>query len=100
VSTLNVRDDADGSTLPAGSIARTWKVSEPSGRCGVVYGELQGANATLWTLHSKLEPASEETNLKLGVESLVLPEGPDVIAVRGGKNSATLRTRKLLGSAM
>jgi hypothetical protein len=100
VSTLNVRDADDGSTFPAGSVARTWKTWGPSASASVVCGELQEANDPLSTRHSKLEPASEEKKLNLGVGSLVVHTGPEPMYVRGGKDSATLRTRWLLESAM
>jgi hypothetical protein len=42
-STVKVRTEGDGSVLPAGSIARTRKVWEPSANCAVVCGEPQAA---------------------------------------------------------
>ena len=43
VLTVNVREAGVGSTFPAESLARTEKVWEPSARCEVVFGEVQGA---------------------------------------------------------
>ena len=52
----------------------------------MVFGELQGQSKA-WLesiLHSKLEPGSEEEKAKVGVASLVGPEGPESIVVLGG----------------
>ena len=99
-STVKVREAGEGSVLPAGSIARTSRVCEPSASCAVVCGELQAAKAPVSTRHSKLEPVSEEENVKFGVGSLIVPVGPESIVVSGGKDSATIRTRWLPESAM
>jgi hypothetical protein len=83
-STVNVRESGVGSTLPAGSMARTENVWEPSARCTVVFGELQGEKAPASTLHLKRAPDSGEENVNVGVGSLVVPEGPESIVVSGG----------------
>ena len=57
--------------------------------CGSPPGPLQGAKATASKRHSKLEPVSLEENPKVGVESLVVPEGPEVIVVSGAAESST-----------
>ena len=51
------------------------------------------------SLHSKLEPGSLEENSKVGVESLVGLEGPEVIVVSGGVVSGTVVSRTVLESA-
>jgi hypothetical protein len=90
--TVNVRRAAStpnveaglGSALPAWSIARTWNVCVPGPSGGVVNGEAHGVNAPPSMLHSKRDPGSLEVNSKVGVLSLVEPEGPAVIIVSGG----------------
>jgi hypothetical protein len=78
---VNDRWAGVGSTLPTESVARTEKVWGPSVSCAVVCGELQAAKAPESTRHSKLEPAFEEEKAKVGVGSLVVPEGPESIVV-------------------
>ncbi len=58
------------------------------------------ASATSTPVPTKLEPPSEEEKAKVGVGSLIAPEGPESIVVWGGKDSNTLRTRLLTLSAM
>jgi hypothetical protein len=98
-STLKEREAGERSVFPAGSIARTWKVWEPSASCAVVCGELQAANDPESTRHWKSEPASEEEKAKVGVGSLIVPLGPELIVVLGANDSATIRTRWLPESA-
>ena len=54
----------------------------------MVLGEPQGEKVSASSLHSKLEPASEEENVKVGVGSLVVAAGPESIVVCGGIASA------------
>src|SRR5215212_9538316 len=56
-----------GSTLPAGSIARTSNVCWPSASGAAVNGESHGANTALSSLHSNVEPGSVERNDQVGV---------------------------------
>src|SRR5262249_4917282 len=63
-STTQVNDAGVGSTLPAASIARTWKVCEPSARVPVLNGDVQATNAPLSMRHSKRDPSSLEVNAK------------------------------------
>ena len=49
----------------------------------VAPGPLQGAKAAESKRHSKVEPDWLEEKPKVGVESLVGPEGPEVIVVFG-----------------
>ncbi len=55
----------------------------------VAPGPLQAAKAAASKRHSKLEPVSLEENPKVGVESLVVPVGPEVIVVSGAAESST-----------
>ena len=57
-----------------------------------VTGPEQGATGRSQTGTGSSTPAREE-NPKVGVGSLVAPEGPESIVVSGGKLSVTLRTR-------
>ena len=87
VSTVKERVAGVGSTLPAGSVARTSKVWAPSASATVgvwaAPGPLQGANTAASKRHSKVDPVSVEEKPKVGVESLVGPEAPEVIVVFG-----------------
>src|SRR6185437_2661092 len=87
-----------GSVLPAGSVARTSKTWAPEARslAGVwlLPAPEQGPNGAESKRHWKLEPGSEEEKPKVGVASLVEPEGPESIVVSGG-SSSTQSTRTL-----
>ena len=86
VSTVKLRDAGVGSTLPAGSVARTSKVWAPSASVAVVSGVEQEPHAPPSTRHSKLEPAWSDENAKVGVVSLVGPEGPlSIVGLRRGR---------------
>ena len=93
VSTENERVAGVGSTLPAWSIARTAKVWAPSASAvvGVLVapGPLQGAKTAESKRHSYVAGVWLEENPKVGVESLVGPEGPELIVVSGGVESST-----------
>src|SRR5262245_44879870 len=82
--TLNRFTAGVGSTLPAGSIARTLKTCLPGLRRLYFFGDLQVLNGFRSSLHWKVEPASFETNLNLTVRLWVRPGGPLVIVVCGG----------------
>src|ERR671914_345926 len=82
VSTVIARLAGLASVLPAASVARTSNVCAPSDNAPVVCGEVHAANAAVSTRHWKFAPASLE-NPKVGVESLVSPEGPESIVVWG-----------------
>jgi hypothetical protein len=64
-------------------VARTSKVCVPSARAAVVNGVVQAVNAPASTRHWKVDPDSEEMNVKVGVVSLVVPVGPPVMVVCG-----------------
>jgi hypothetical protein len=88
VSTVKDRDRIRLS-FPGASIALTEKVWGPSGSGEPrVNGEAHGPKAWASKRHWKVEPASFEVNLKVGVGSLVGPLGPDVMLAWGGVVSA------------
>jgi len=87
VSTVQVRVAAEASTLPAASVALTEKVCDPSERPVSDFGDEQETQAPESSLHSKLEPASDEENEKLAELELVTPDGPEAISVSGGEVS-------------
>jgi hypothetical protein len=60
VSTVKVWLDAEGSVLPAASVARTSTVGCPSLSTPVVYGDVHAAKAALTTRHSNVESDSDE----------------------------------------
>src|SRR5438128_7044753 len=71
------------STLPAGSVARTWKVWLPSASALWLCGLVQAANAAPSSLHSKVLPALVAVKLKLALVLLVRTGGLAVIVVSG-----------------
>jgi hypothetical protein len=83
VSTVKERVAGEASVLPATSVARTETVWAPSPRALVVHGLVQSAHAPESTRHSKTELASEDVKANVGVVSLVVLFGPDVIVVSG-----------------
>jgi hypothetical protein len=81
-----------GSVFAAWSVAWTWKVWGPSPSGPVVCelpGPEQGPKGPPSTLHWKLEPASVDEKVKLGVSSSVVPVGPESIEVFGALESST-----------
>ncbi len=83
--TVNVRLAGVGSVFLALSVARTSKLWLPteSGVEGVwrAPGPEQGANAWESKRQAKVEPDWLDENVKVGVVSVVAPEGPEVIVV-------------------
>ena len=75
-TSVNERAAGVGSTFPSGSVAWTSKLWAPVASTPIVKGEVQGANAAAPTRHVKLDPGSLEENPNVGVESVVLPDGP------------------------
>jgi hypothetical protein len=67
--------------LSDGSVARTLNVCVPFARAEYVAGETQGMKAERLREHSKVEPNSLETNVKVADVFDVVPIGPDVIVV-------------------
>ena len=81
VSTVKAREAGVGSTLPAGSVARTSNVCAPSASDAVVWAEVQEPQAPPSTRHSNVEPAWLAENVNVGVASFVRPDGPLSIVV-------------------
>jgi hypothetical protein len=83
-SIVHAYESGDASTLPAGSIARTWKVCGPSAipeyACGVVHDVKLAASS----LHSKEDPGCVAENEKLGAAVFESADGCAVIDVSGG----------------
>src|SRR5215218_4235803 len=76
--------------LPAGSMARTWKVWEPSARPLRALGEVQAAKASLSSLHWKVVFGSLDEKEKLAEALLSVPPaaGPESMKVSGAVRSA------------
>src|SRR5438128_10472786 len=71
------------STLPAGSVARTWKVWRPSASALLLCGLVQAAKAAPSSLHSKVLPALVAVKLKLALVLFVTRRSSDLIVVSG-----------------
>jgi hypothetical protein len=71
------------STLPAASVARTDAVCVPFASVLVVHTLVQAAHVAESTRHWNAEPVSVELNAYVGVLSVVVPVGPEVIVVSG-----------------
>jgi hypothetical protein len=88
VSTVQVKLAGVGSTLPAASVAVTWKVCDPGARpvygCGLVHVALAPSSEQL-----KVEPGFVAVNEKLALVALVGFAGPPVIVVSGALVSIT-----------
>jgi len=87
---LNLSLAGEESVLPAASVARTLNLCLPFFSRLYFLGDLQGLNGFLSSLHSKLEPGSEEVNLNLTVCFLVFFGAPLVIVVSGAVRSPCL----------
>ena len=72
VSTVKPTFAGLASTLPAGSLALTWKVWLPSLSAAVVNGDVHDAKAPASTLHSNVAVPSGELKPNVGVLSLVV----------------------------
>ena len=83
--TFQSTDAGVGSTFPAASMARTWKLCLPLPTL-VVSGEVQGSKLAASRLHSKPATAlaSVPVNSNVAVLLLLLEGGPFVICVSGG----------------
>jgi len=78
--------------LPAGSVARTSNVCALSVRPFTLCGLVHGAKTPASIRHSKLEPASEELNVKVGLAALEGSAGLPTIVVSGAvRSTLTLR---------
>src|SRR3954468_5938234 len=84
VPTCHVRAAADGSTCPARSIARAWKVCVPSPTVKLVTAG-QAANGDPSSEHSNEAPGSDAASVNAGVWSVVSTPlaGPALIEVSG-----------------
>ena len=82
VPTVNERVAGVASVLPASSVARTATVCGPLDSAAVVHGLVQSAHAPESTRHSNTAPASD-VKAKVGVLSVIVPVGPEVIVVSG-----------------
>ena len=71
------------SVLPAGSVARTWKLCPPAVSPAYDLGEVQAATGAPSSEHWKLAPVSLEENAKLALVPLVSAGGPELIVVYG-----------------
>ena len=89
VSIIHVYVAGLASTLPTVSVARTWKLCDPSASAGVVNGEVHAANAPESTEHSKVE-ASLAVKPKLDVDNLLGLVGLDVNVVSGAAVSIVI----------
>jgi hypothetical protein len=89
-----------GSTLPAGSIARTSKRWSPGLRPRYVSGLEQAVNAAPSSLHSKVDPASFEENEKLAPVSFVGLAGAEEMVVFGAVVSTVTVTVFDTGDAL
>ena len=88
VLTVNDRVAGEGSAFAAGSVARIETECAPSARTLVVHGLVHDAHVAESTRHWNVDPLSLAVNAKVGVLSLVVPVGPDVIVVSGAAVSA------------
>ena len=79
--TVKLRVAGVGSVFPALSLAFTLKTCLPNGSLAVVWGDVQAWKRDPSSEHLKVEPASEDLNVNVGVRSWVGPEGPPVIVV-------------------
>ena len=77
------------SVLPAASVARTWKVCEPTARPEYALGDVQAANAAASSLHSNVEGVSDEEKENEALVSVVVAGGCAVIVVSGAVVSTT-----------
>jgi hypothetical protein len=84
VSTLQVRVAGVASTLPAASLALTEKVCDPLESPVRFLGEVHVVKFPASSLHSKVEPDSEEENVNEADVLLTEPEGPEPMVVSGG----------------
>jgi hypothetical protein len=83
MSTVQVKLAGVGSVLPAGSVARTWKLWLPSASPEYGFGLEQLENPPPSSWHSKLLPLSVEEKEKLAAVEFVGLAGFAVIEVSG-----------------
>ena len=91
VSMVKAREAGVVSAVPAALSARTSKVCAPGASAAVVNGEAQVANWRAVDAALERRPRrSDPVNVKVGVVSLVGPDGPAVIVV---SSAATVKVR-------
>src|SRR4249919_1105259 len=92
VSRCHVHVAGVASVLPAGSVARTSKLWALSVRPATLCGLVQGANDPPSIRHSKVEPASVESNVKDDTATFDGSDGFVRIVVLGAvRSTSTLR---------
>ena len=84
MSTVHVYDAAVVEWLPAGSIAFTANVCEPSESAASVFGEEHAEYPPPSIEHSNVAVPSVDENEKFGVESFEFAPGEELIATGGG----------------
>jgi hypothetical protein len=92
---VHVRVAGVGSTLSAGSMARTANVCEPTPRPVYVRGLVHGANTVVSSRHSNVDPGSLALKPNVADVAVVELAGPDVIVVFGGVRSATVHAHSV-----
>ena len=85
MSTVQVRLAGLGSVLPAGSVARTVNVCEPSARPLYVWGEVHAVSAPPSSVQPKVEPVSVALKAKVADAEADVPDGPVSIVVSGAR---------------
>jgi len=83
VSTVNILESGDVSTLPKESLARTSKMWEPSERVVYSLGLVQAVYAAPSIRHSNVAPASGEEKPKEALFTAIVPDGPESMVVSG-----------------
>src|SRR3990172_1630062 len=83
VSTVQLQLAADGSWLPAGSVATTVKLWSPLARPVYVLGDVQAEVGAPSRLQAKDEPVSVAWNVKEALELATVPLGPESMIVSG-----------------
>src|SRR5205807_6819393 len=84
VSTVQVTDAGVGSVWPSESMARTWKVCEPSARPLYDAGDEQAVNGAASREHSKVAGDLDAENEKLALVEFVIADCEVSSVVSGG----------------
>ena len=83
VSTVQVRLAGVGSVLPAGSVARTVNVWEPSANPVYVLGEVQAVSDPPSSVQPNVEPVWLALKANVAVSEVAVPVGPASMVVSG-----------------
>ena len=89
---VHVRVAADGSVLPAGSVATTEKVCDPRVRPVYIFvPELHASTGPVSSLQANVDPVSVAWKVNVAVVSVVVDPsaGPVSMIVSGGEESST-----------